>query len=481
VIEGGGSDKTPAVPETPEICVITDDPVNAMKKCQEVFATSTVVAGVVCVEVSKDASHLEVSFEATGNWTLITTEFWVGDNISNVPSNGDGVDTESFPYYWCNSTGESRHLSNVDLKWSYLCEDLSDFTLTVVAQVTLGEVDSEGQLIEGSELITFATEHQVSTADGTFGYFDVDILCECVPSENETRRLDVSTSDADPAETSPCNKDAVVAEEDFETGTASGWNNGLIALDERFGRFLGRLGRENRAMSKVFAVPSGVERLKVAFSVYATGVASWGSDDQFRVKVGIADINLGDFTQTSANGITQDITWSRRATAALNHYEVVLDIPREYFLGREVTLAFEAAIKDSIARKSAGVDNLVITAIGANPCDVGAAGGVRVDARDITKDASGFRVGSLTDFNVPDEGEEDTEDDEGRGYCHSEDFPCGDAEGMVYVCHYSITSGYQTFCMKESDSDLVRTYPDDYCGPCIGGYGSLNTQQKTAP
>jgi hypothetical protein len=480
-VSEGGSDKTP-VPTPPEICVITDDLVNAMKECQEVFASSTLVAGVVCVQVSEDSSHLEVSFEATGNWTLITTEFWVGDDISNVPSNEDGVDTESFPYYWCNSTGENHHLSNVDLKWSYLCEDLSDFTLTVVAQVTLGEVDSDGQLIEGTELITFATEHQVSTADGTFGYFDVDILCECVPSDDETRRLDMSTSDADAAETSRCSKDAILAKEDFETGTASGWNNGLIALDERFGHFLGRLGRENRAMSKVFAVPSESELVKLEFSVYVTGVSSWGSEDQFHVKVGIADINLGDFTDASALGTTQDISWSRRFADAGSHHMVVMDVPREYFLGGELTLAFEVAIKDSIARKSAGVDNLVITGIGANPCDVNAAGGMKANERDITKGASGFRVSSLMDSSAPDEDfDGDTEEDEGRGYCHSEDFPCGDAEGMVYVCHYSITSGYQTFCMKESDSDLVRTYPDDYCGPCIGGYGSLNNQQKAAP
>jgi hypothetical protein len=59
-------------------------------------------------------------------------------------------------------------------------------------------------------------------------------------------------------------------------------------------------------------------------------------------------------------------------------------------------------------------------------------------------------------------------------YCVSEDFPCeGEGNEMVYVCHYSARKGYQTFCIPEVDSDILRFYPNDYCGPCEGGYGGL--------
>jgi hypothetical protein len=59
-------------------------------------------------------------------------------------------------------------------------------------------------------------------------------------------------------------------------------------------------------------------------------------------------------------------------------------------------------------------------------------------------------------------------------YCVSEDFPCeGEGHDMVYVCHYSARKGYQTFCIPETDSDILRFYPNDYCGPCEGGYGGL--------
>jgi hypothetical protein len=67
---------------------------------------------------------------------------------------------------------------------------------------------------------------------------------------------------------------------------------------------------------------------------------------------------------------------------------------------------------------------------------------------------------------------EPSDNDEDIPYCESEDFPCeGEDDNMLYVCHYSTRKGYQTFCIPESDSDILRFYPYDYCGPCEGGYG----------
>jgi hypothetical protein len=64
--------------------------------------------------------------------------------------------------------------------------------------------------------------------------------------------------------------------------------------------------------------------------------------------------------------------------------------------------------------------------------------------------------------------------DEDIPYCVSEDFPCeGEGSDLVFVCHYSARKGYQTFCIPETDSDILRFYPNDYCGSCEGGYGGL--------
>ena len=56
-------------------------------------------------------------------------------------------------------------------------------------------------------------------------------------------------------------------------------------------------------------------------------------------------------------------------------------------------------------------------------------------------------------------------------FCSAADYPCGDKDDMVHVCHYSARHGYQTFCVPEPDSDILGFYPKDYCGPCVGGYG----------
>jgi len=57
-------------------------------------------------------------------------------------------------------------------------------------------------------------------------------------------------------------------------------------------------------------------------------------------------------------------------------------------------------------------------------------------------------------------------------FCVSEDYPCGEDNDRVHVCHYSARDGYKTFCVPESDSDVLAFYKKDYCGPCVGGYGS---------
>lgn len=64
----------------------------------------------------------------------------------------------------------------------------------------------------------------------------------------------------------------------------------------------------------------------------------------------------------------------------------------------------------------------------------------------------------------------DTED---TPYCLHKDYPCeGDDKNMVYVCHYSSQAGYQTFCIPEMDSDILRFNENHHCGPCDGWNGS---------
>jgi hypothetical protein len=65
------------------------------------------------------------------------------------------------------------------------------------------------------------------------------------------------------------------------------------------------------------------------------------------------------------------------------------------------------------------------------------------------------------------------ENDAEDHFCVVEDYPCGADLDKVHVCHYSARDGYKTFCVPESDSDALRFYPKDYCGPCVGGYSTV--------
>merc|ERR1712183_1021222 len=72
---------------------------------------------------------------------------------------------------------------------------------------------------------------------------------------------------------------------------------------------------------------------------------------------------------------------------------------------------------------------------------------------------------AVTEHQEPDDFEEEH-------FCIVEDYPCGPNNDKVHVCHYSARDGYKTFCVPEPDSDALRFYPKDYCGPCVGGYAT---------
>ena len=65
--------------------------------------------------------------------------------------------------------------------------------------------------------------------------------------------------------------------------------------------------------------------------------------------------------------------------------------------------------------------------------------------------------------------------EDGSFYCSAKDFPC--EGGNVNICHYSAKQGYQTYCIPEADSEVLRFYKSNYCGPCVGGFGGVNQQK----
>ena len=55
-------------------------------------------------------------------------------------------------------------------------------------------------------------------------------------------------------------------------------------------------------------------------------------------------------------------------------------------------------------------------------------------------------------------------------FCSATDFACDGGPNHVHICHYTSRIGYRTYCIPESDSEIVRFYASDYCGPCVGGF-----------
>jgi len=106
--------------------------------------------------------------------------------------------------------------------------------------------------------------------------------------------------------------------------------------------------------------------------------------------------------------------------------------------------------------------------VGGGPVRRHLSGNVR-QAHDIIKEQK-KREGSTREFeDIVGRAEENDLVDH---FCVMEDYPCGSFGDKVHVCHYSARDGYKTFCVPEADSDALRFYPKDYCGPCVGGYAS---------
>jgi hypothetical protein len=114
------------------------------------------------------------------------------------------------------------------------------------------------------------------------------------------------------------------------------------------------------------------------------------------------------------------------------------------------------------------------------PCsaDVMCDGARRLDTPDMNATASisqGFMTSEMKAASMEPREEEFEEE---APYCVHEDFPCKGEDGhMVHVCYYSSQFGYQTFCIPEIDSDVLRFNKNHHCGPCNGWNGEERTVQ----
>lgn len=249
-----------------------------------------------------------------------------------------------------------------------------------------------------------------------------------------------------------CSKDIF---EDYEApGQSDSWNHGSEYDDENFSTFLGRLGHDHTTVSKTFTIPEQAESLQISFDFYDID----GMPSTDRILMGIQGSYL-DLQLFSSNGekkyyndieVTREATTSRQISFRVNDYDTIysvkMKIPKYWYIdhGYELPISFRIQTDQEIFTESYGIDNLRIHPVCAEDGTT--------NRNLVTKE--------------PDEFGED-----GSYYCSAQDFPCDDNnDALVYVCHYSARLGYQTFCVPEPDSEVLRFYKNDYCGPCVGGF-----------
>jgi len=229
--------------------------------------------------------------------------------------------------------------------------------------------------------------------------------------------------------------------EDYESPEQSAsWTDGTEYTDASLGTFLGRFGVDHAEVSKTFVVPSDSDSVTLTFDFYDVNGSPTQTDV---VMMGVQNTYLDLKLFQNINGVVNynDIALGYTKNAANTMYHVTATIPKSWYEGYAYRLPISFNLQtnksvDDISQDSFGVDNLRIVA----NCDRR-----RLEKREEPK--------------------------EGEFYCSIKDFPC-DGGKSVNICHFSNKDGFTTFCIPEADSEILRFYSQDYCGPCVGGLGT---------
>jgi hypothetical protein len=239
--------------------------------------------------------------------------------------------------------------------------------------------------------------------------------------------------------------DQVISNENFEIGKDSSltWDNGLMSDSADFGHYLGPLKGSGEIISKLFTVPSEASSVTFSFDFY--DIDGLAPDQLLYATIDQQRIGLAFPKVSSQSGSAGGIDWSYKSLGN-NWFTTTLTIPRSPD-STDGTLSVQFDLYHSApedAEKKAGLDKIIVVA----NCP------------------SARRVSESYVEN----------ESAGHYYCSSGDFPCGDNGKLVHVCHYSSRLGYQTFCVPEPDSEVLRFYKNDYCGPCVQGFGGVNSE-----
>ena len=266
-------------------------------------------------------------------------------------------------------------------------------------------------------------------------HFHFTIPCLCTASSSDLQPSSLLSNGL------ACGKDVV---ENYEViGQAESWSYGTEYNDlPAYTTFLGRLGLNHPEVSKVFNIPSTASTVDVSFDIYDLLTGEGYANEQFLVGIQGTYLDIQIF-QTNGNKKYYNDIAVTAARPVGGKYSVVMNIPSKWYSnnGNKLPLSF----KFLSSKLRYGIDNVRLHANCARRRQLE----TPVEMNDNDEDVA--ETDSATTF-----------------YCSTMDFPCGNDENMVHVCHYSTHTGYETHCIPEADSEILRFYQKDYCGPCVG-------------
>jgi hypothetical protein len=263
-------------------------------------------------------------------------------------------------------------------------------------------------------------------------HFAIPCLCSGSPS--------LSLSSSTVSNTLTCTNDIV---EDYEiNGQMESWSYGTEYNDlPAYSTFLGRFGLSHPEVSKVFTIPAKATTVDISFDMYDV-IGSATTNEQFLVGVQGSYLDIQIFQATGTKKFYTDIAVTAKKLTG-GKYSVLMTIPSKWYSNNGNKLPITFKFVSSQLRY--GIDN------------------VRLHANCPARRQLEMPTGD--DMN---EDQQAVTESETMFYCSSKDFPCGNDENMVHVCHYSSHNGYETHCIPEVDSEILRFYQKDYCGPCVG-------------
>lgn len=464
------------------------------RECHDMMIGKGTMAGSLCVEAVEDSDNFEFTFTSANGYTLLSSSFWLGDSVSEVPTVTTGeANNMAFPYFWRNSTGENVWKSQISLNVSFDCDVIKEYKLAVVASSTFAQVAADGTLIDDTEVVAFIDKN--SGDKRGFGWFDLALRCDCKSTLESIQDALFGIGNDAPGS---CVASSVFVDEDYEAnGSEDAWDNGVITKGDDLTYFLGRLGgdyapRVSR-MLEIPLAPDGTKASSLSIEFVLYTIDAWKQGDSVAVIVGGNEIDLGNLASgNNSSGDVSDaqagISWNRNVISQGSNlgfgeaddekHLVQLTVPSDQFSDLGELFFGVSVILNDDPENSAGVDDLTIEANYDCPEQHGRLlrDGRIVQIPAINQSASEDLIDDEEATNSDDDdddGEEREQPKEDSRYCTANDFPCGQNEDDVYVCHYSRSRGFQTLCIPETESHVLSFYPQDYCGPCVGSVGSL--------